>query len=83
MNDDTTCAGGENPEVAASPRTVQVAVDEQKCIGSGMCEMLEEAVFEINEDTNIAVTLAPGTLPADRAAIVIDRCPSSAISVVE
>lgn len=59
-----------------------IAVDSDKCIGSGMCEMLEEAVFLIDEDTNVAGVVGDGALPADRAAIVIDRCPAGAISEV-
>ena len=57
-----------------------VRVDPEKCIGSGMCEMLEEATFLINEDTNVADVVGSGLLPPDRAEIVIDRCPASAIT---
>lgn len=59
---------------------VRVTVDADKCIGSGMCEMLEEATFLIDEDTNLAGVIGDALLPPDRAAIVIDRCPASAIS---
>jgi len=59
---------------------VLVVVDAEKCIGSGMCEMLEETTFLINEDTNIAGVTGTGMLSPDRAAVVIDRCPASAIS---
>lgn len=62
---------------------VKLNVDAERCIGSGMCEMLEEGVFLINEDTNIAGVVGQAELPADRAAIVIDRCPASAIFVVD
>ncbi|MBT6444137.1 MAG: (4Fe-4S)-binding protein [Acidimicrobiaceae bacterium] len=60
---------------------VKLVVDAEKCIGSGMCEMLEEATFLIDEDTNIAGVVGEGLLPADRAAAVIDRCPASALSI--
>ena len=63
------------------PELVALHVDTDKCIGSGMCEMLEEAVFLIDEDTNIADVIGTGSLPPDRAAVVIDRCPSGAISI--
>ena len=62
---------------------VKLAVNADKCIGSGLCEMLEEATFLIDEDTNIAGVTSEDTLPADRAAIVIDRCPAGAIVTVE
>ena len=64
-----------------APKTVKLTVDADKCIGSGMCEMLEEATFLIDEDTNIAAVTGDGSLPADRADDVIDRCPSGAISI--
>lgn len=70
-----------NESTQDSERVVLV-VDTDRCIGSGMCEMLEEAIFLIDEDTNIAGVLGDGTLPAERAAVVIDRCPASAISVL-
>lgn len=63
---------------------IRLVVDQEKCIGSGICEMLEEATFLIDEDTNISGVLGDGALPADRAAKVIDECPASAIySVTE
>lgn len=62
---------------------VQVAIDDERCIGSGMCEMLEEAIFLVDDDTNIAGVIGEAMLPHDRALIAIDRCPSSAISIVE
>lgn len=58
---------------------VEVCVDSEVCIGSGMCEMLEEGTFSIDEDTNVAVVMSGRTLSAERAATVIDRCPSGAI----
>ena len=63
------------------PGSVKVVVDAEKCIGSGMCEMLEEATFLIDDDTNIAGVVGEALLPTDRAAAVIDRCPASAISL--
>lgn len=62
---------------------VSLAIDAERCIGSGMCEMLEEAVFELDDDTNIATLIGAAALPRDRALVVIDRCPSSAIVALE
>jgi len=62
---------------------VELHVDADKCIGSGVCEMLEEALFVVDEDTFIATVVGDRVLPAERAAIVIDRCPASAISAVD
>ena len=61
---------------------VSLVIDGDKCIGSGMCEMLEEATFLIDENTNVAQVVGEGRLPQERAAIVIDRCPASAISII-
>ena len=41
---------------------MKLVVDAEKCIGSGMCEMLEEATFLIDEDTNIAGVVGEGTI---------------------
>jgi ferredoxin len=64
-----------------SDALAKLVVDADKCIGSGMCEMLEEETFLIDEDTNIAQVTGEGSLTAERAATVIDRCPASAISI--
>ena len=61
---------------------VRLMVNADTCIGSGMCEMLEEEHFLIDDDTNIATVIGDGQLPADRAAKVIDQCPASAISAL-
>jgi len=60
---------------------VVVTVAQDRCIGSGSCEMLEEQTFELDDDTNIAGVVGDASLPRERALIVIDRCPSSAISI--
>jgi len=60
---------------------VAVRVDEEVCIGAGQCEMLEEGTFLIDDDTAIAKVIGSGRLPRDRADVVIERCPSGAISL--
>ena len=62
---------------------VRVAVDQDLCIGGGICEMLEPEVFELDDDIVISSVISDGLLPRDRAAVVVDRCPSQAISIVE
>jgi ferredoxin len=62
---------------------VGVAVNEDVCIGAGQCEMLEEEIFYVDEDTVIAGVIGTGVLPRDRAARVAETCPSAAISMVE
>jgi ferredoxin len=63
-------------------RLVRLTVDQGVCIGAGACEMLEAEVFLLDEDTNIAGVIGDGRLPLGRAQVVIDRCPSSAISIM-
>ena len=62
---------------------VQVAVDQELCIGGGICEMLEPEVFELDDDIVISSVVSDGLLPRDRAAVVVDRCPGQAIAIVE
>lgn len=64
------------------PRLVRVAIDGDVCIGVGQCELLEPDVFELDEDEGLAHTKGEAMLPADRAAVVVDKCPSGAISIV-
>ena len=61
---------------------VRLQVNENTCIGSGQCEMLEEETFLVDDDTVIAGIIGTGMLPADRAKKVIDTCPTKAISIV-
>lgn len=59
---------------------VMVQVDSEACIGSGQCEMLEEATFLLDEDSGISAVVGTGLLPLDRAEKIIDTCPARAIS---
>lgn len=62
---------------------VRVAVDQELCIGGGICEMLEPEVFELDDDIVISSVISDGLLPRDRAEVVVDRCPGRAISLEE
>ena len=62
---------------------VQMVVDDDTCIGGGVCEMLEAETFLLDDDTVIASVIGTGRLPRDRAEIVVDRCPGRAISIRE
>lgn len=61
---------------------VRVAVDSQRCIGGGQCEMLEPEVFLVDDDEAISSVIGSGVLPRARADVVVHRCPGAAISVV-
>ena len=62
---------------------VRVAVDEERCIGGGQCEMLEPEIFLLDDETAISSVIGSGALPRDRADVVVHRCPGAAISIVE
>lgn len=66
-----------------STELVRMAVDEERCIGGGQCEMLEPEVFLLDEDEVISSVIGPGALPRDRADVVVHRCPGAAVSIVE
>ena len=60
---------------------VTVELDHEVCVGVGQCELLESAVFRLDDDEGISTVIGDGRLPRRRAEIVVDKCPSSAISI--
>ncbi|MCY4663868.1 MAG: ferredoxin [Acidimicrobiaceae bacterium] len=62
---------------------VRVAVDLERCIGGGQCEMLEPEVFLLDDDEAISSVIGSGALPRQRAEVVVHRCPGAAISIVD
>lgn len=62
---------------------VRVQVDQEKCIGSGTCEMFDESTFVIPDDDVVAQVVGSGEMSRSQALTVIERCPSGAISIVE
>ena len=60
---------------------MRVAVDEERCIGGGQCEMLEPEVFLLDDEA-ISSVISPGVLARRRAELVVHRCPGAAISIV-
>ncbi len=61
---------------------VAVAVSDEVCVGSGHCELREEATFVIDDATGIAHVTGSGLLPRLRAEAVVEACPAQAISIV-
>ncbi len=61
---------------------VRVAVNAESCVGGGQCEMLEPDVFLLDDDEAVSSVIGTGTLPWDRAEVVVYRCPGAAISIV-
>jgi len=62
---------------------VHLTVDLDRCIGIGQCEMLEPQVFRLDDEDGIARVADGATLDRTRAAEVVERCPSMAISILE
>ena len=62
---------------------VKLVVDREACIGVGQCELLEPDVFRLDDDDELAEVIGDGALPRDRAEVVVDKCPSGAITIVE
>ena len=67
----------------AGDDVVRVAVDQELCIGGGICEMLEPEMFELDDDVVISSVIGNGLLPRARAEVVVDRCPGRAIAIIE
>ena len=62
---------------------VTVELDAEVCVGVGQCELLEGDTFRLDDDEGISAVIGDGRLPRQRAEIVVDKCPSSAISIRE
>ncbi len=62
---------------------VTVELNAEVCVGVGQCELLESDVFRLDDDEGISTVIGDGQLPRRRAEIVVDKCPSSAISICE
>ena len=62
---------------------VTVELNADVCVGVGQCELLESDVFLLDDDEGISTVIGDGRLPRPRAEIVVDKCPSSAISIRE
>ncbi|MDE0067629.1 MAG: (4Fe-4S)-binding protein [Acidimicrobiaceae bacterium] len=62
---------------------VTVELDQDVCVGVGQCELLESGVFRLDDDEGISTVIGDGRLPRRKAEIVVEKCPSSAISICE
>ncbi len=67
----------------AGGELMRVVIDQELCIGGGICEMLEPEMFELDNDVVISSVVGDGLLPRERAEEVADRCPGRAIALVQ
>jgi ferredoxin len=59
---------------------VRVAVDRERCIGSGNCVYWAPASFEL-DDEGLSVPTVPAADPLERLRVAADGCPTRAIRV--
>jgi ferredoxin len=61
---------------------LRIAIDRERCMGSGTCEFWAPAVFHVADD-GIAVVLDPSGASVDTISSAASGCPTGAISVSE
>jgi ferredoxin len=66
-----------------SQNTVTVALNAELCLGVGSCELLQPDQFRIDDDTAIAELVGDGAMSRVDAELVVDRCPSGALSIAD
>ncbi len=60
----------------------RIAVDRDRCVGSGACEMIAPAVFEVRDDGMVAVLLPhPGGEEAAAVEEAVRACPTQALDL--
>lgn len=64
---------------------MRIAVDRERCVGSGSCVWLEPAVFDQDkEDGRVRLhATEPGPEYHDNVREAVDHCPTGAVHVVE
>lgn len=55
-------------------------IDEETCIGCGVCASMLETVFEMDDDAGIAKVLDPNGATEEEIQEAIDACPVESIS---
>ncbi|WP_151769700.1 ferredoxin [Streptomyces abyssomicinicus] len=62
---------------------MRITVDTERCMGSGMCVLTAEEVFDQREDDGKVVVLRPEPPAGDRDAVreAVGLCPAGAITL--
>ncbi len=60
---------------------VRVAVDRERCMGSGNCLFWAPGTFDLDDD-GVAVVIDPAGDVVERITVAAEGCPTRAISVV-
>ncbi len=58
-----------------------ITVDPEVCMGSGNCQFWAPNVFDLDDETGIAVVIDPEGDPEDKVVLAARGCPTSAITV--
>ena len=62
----------------------RIAVDRERCVGSGTCEMLAPDLFEVGDDGMVAVVRPePDGADVDAAEDAVQACPTQALSLAD
>ena len=61
----------------------RVYIDEEECIGCGMCEEVCEEVFRLNEETEKAEILEPEGGPDELLQEAMESCPVECIYLAQ
>lgn len=59
---------------------MKIKIDENKCIGCGLCQAQVPEVFEIDYDKGKAVVSNQPPTMTDKIKMIIENCPVNAIS---
>jgi ferredoxin len=59
---------------------IEIAIDVEKCMGSGNCSFWAPAAFDLNDD-GVAELLDPNAVPEEKILLAAQGCPTQAISV--
>jgi ferredoxin len=61
----------------------RVEVDRDRCVGSGTCEVLAPAVFEVDDDGVLAVLREPAEDELPDVLDAVQACPTRALALAD
>ena len=61
---------------------IDIAVDRERCMGSGNCSYWAQGIFDLDDD-DIAVVVGDPAGHEDQVRLAAENCPTAAITVTE
>jgi ferredoxin len=61
---------------------LEIAIDREKCMGSGNCSFWAPGVFDLDDD-GIAIVIDATASPDDKIVLAAQGCPTQAITVTK